>query len=669
MYSDFRALDPSKYLDKVSPGRTATIVVAAADASLQSRAQADFVCGAVDSQEDIQRAINALPASGGKISLSEGSFDIADEITLPSNIEFAGQGWSTVLTYSGPDNAPMITANVRDNILIHSMKLDGGNLTSHILNIRNVNGFEVHSMYLTNPRQVGGLLYTSGIDTAEQALQHGFIHHNYLDCNSRGQALYATVHAFDITYSDNVIIEPYDNGIDIGGVSGAHPCHRIIFHNNIIYKSQGVGYGVSIRGNSYNIIVTDNYIYNTQGFGVRVLPADAQYPRDIIIHGNRIDGVNSAARDGIAISARNDAGHISIRNNQITVAASGRYGILIDRAFKFDITDNMILDCPDDGIHLTSGQGKVCDNQIYSAGGHGIFATGIDNSSFNGNRIEDATNDGMYIELCDYCTINGNVIDNPGSEGIHLASSMRCTINGNAVHSSGASGINLPGGDHNVVSGNVVEACGVRGISVSVDYCVVDGNRVVDTDGVGIRLFNSVGNIVTNNFCTDTGVATQTYGIQEAGTTDDYNIFKGNYLRGNTIAGIYIIGVHDVLDQAYHSIALDLTGGATDIEVFHANAPCKLAGYTILYSVATGGGAGVNIRVGRYQDGVALDDDYFDVSVSELNKAIGYSKHFVSVDLTQTVIAAGDTVTVGTAGGKADTGEVILILKIVEMAD
>jgi len=539
--------------------REATITVSASDSLLPD--SADFRCDGTADEVQINLAIAALAAGGGKVLLLDGSYDIADEIVLPSNIEFAGQGWSTVLTYSGTDDTIMITADVKDNILIHSMKLDGGNLASHILNIRNVNGFEVHSLYIGNPRQAGGVLYTSGIDTGEQALQHGFIHHNYLDCNSRGQALYATVHAHDITFSDNVIIEPYDNGIDIGGVSAAHPCQRIIFHNNVIYKTQGIGYGVSIRGKSLDINVSDNFIHVTTGHGIGVILATTPYPQDIIIDSNRISGINTGSRDGIYIQAANNAGHIAIRNNQISVAGSGRSGIYIARAFKFDITNNMILDCPDNGIHLTDGQGTVCGNQIYSAGGHGISAgTALDNCSFNNNRIEDPTNDGMYLELTDHCSVVGNVIDNPGSEGINLASTTNCSIVGNVIHAAGSHGIIVTGSD-NLISSNVIEACTTRGISASVSNTIISNNRVVDTAGAGIRLYNGTGNVLVGNICLDTrvgGARTQTHGIMEAGTTDDYNIIQGNNLTNNVTADLLVIGLHTIAYSNHNESFMDI---------------------------------------------------------------------------------------------------------------
>jgi len=79
--------------------------------------------------------------------------------------------------------------------------------------------------------------------------------------------------------------------------------------------------------------------------------------------------------------------------------------------------------------------------------------------------------------------------------------------------------------------------------------------------------------------------------------------------------------------------------------------------------------AGVDIRIGRYQDGVALDDDYFDVTVSEVSQALGYATFIATAALTQITLAKGDTVTVGTPGGKTGTGKVRLVLYIADMAD
>jgi hypothetical protein len=185
----------------------------------------------------------------------------------------------------------------------------------------------------------------------------------------------------------------------------------------------------------------------------------------------------------------------------------------------------------------------------------------------------------------------------------------------------------------------------------------------------GFTFENVTNSIITGSHAYDyQGTKTQKYGIEELGTSD-YNRFVNNNLRGNLILGIYTIGAHNAYDLHKKSSIFDLSGGASDIESFHAIAPCTLVGYQILYTEASSADAGVNIRIGRYQSGVALDDDYFDISTSEVSKNKGYAKFFKTADLTQKTIAVGDTITVGTAGGKTGTGGVCLILLIAEQSD
>lgn len=70
------------------------IVVAAYNASEQAQAMADYVCDGVADNVEIQAAIDSLPASGGKVLLTEGSFLISGTVSLPSTkrMTLAGLG-------------------------------------------------------------------------------------------------------------------------------------------------------------------------------------------------------------------------------------------------------------------------------------------------------------------------------------------------------------------------------------------------------------------------------------------------------------------------------------------------------------------------------------------------------------------------------------------------
>jgi hypothetical protein len=63
-------------------GRTATLVVAASNATALEKAQADYVCDGTADEVEINAAIAALPTDGGRICLTSGTFYIANPLVL-----------------------------------------------------------------------------------------------------------------------------------------------------------------------------------------------------------------------------------------------------------------------------------------------------------------------------------------------------------------------------------------------------------------------------------------------------------------------------------------------------------------------------------------------------------------------------------------------------------
>jgi len=75
--------------------RAATFTVAASDATPKVRETADYLCDGVADNVQIQAAIDALPAGGGKVALSEGNVVLDAGLTIISKaavLEGAGQG-------------------------------------------------------------------------------------------------------------------------------------------------------------------------------------------------------------------------------------------------------------------------------------------------------------------------------------------------------------------------------------------------------------------------------------------------------------------------------------------------------------------------------------------------------------------------------------------------
>jgi hypothetical protein len=98
LYSEFGLIKTE--LDALAAGdaathnitRSATLVIAASDSSEKSKAQADYVCDGTADQVQLIEAMSELPANGGKIYLSEGTFNMSAPTTPLNNVHIQGSG-------------------------------------------------------------------------------------------------------------------------------------------------------------------------------------------------------------------------------------------------------------------------------------------------------------------------------------------------------------------------------------------------------------------------------------------------------------------------------------------------------------------------------------------------------------------------------------------------
>lgn len=101
-----------------------TIVISAADSKDKNRA--DYICDGTADEEEINDAIVALAAGGGRILLLEGTFYIASSIIFTkANVVIEGQGDGTILftSDSAPAEYPTFTATNMNHTEIKNMKL------------------------------------------------------------------------------------------------------------------------------------------------------------------------------------------------------------------------------------------------------------------------------------------------------------------------------------------------------------------------------------------------------------------------------------------------------------------------------------------------------------------------------------------------------------------
>jgi len=96
--------EPGILTSGVSAMTEFTITVAANDSSAASKSRADYICDGIDDQHEIQAAIDALPARGGTVQLTEGTFNCAGSVLPRTHTILKGKGDQTthlVFTNSG----------------------------------------------------------------------------------------------------------------------------------------------------------------------------------------------------------------------------------------------------------------------------------------------------------------------------------------------------------------------------------------------------------------------------------------------------------------------------------------------------------------------------------------------------------------------------------------
>jgi len=115
-----------------SSSRSATLVVAANDASAKSKDMADYVCDGTADDVDINAAITALPSGGGRVILTEGAYNITSTVAVDgkTDVILEGQGWSSnIVAPSSGGLAKMVnlgkSGSVSTRCWVKNLKLTG----------------------------------------------------------------------------------------------------------------------------------------------------------------------------------------------------------------------------------------------------------------------------------------------------------------------------------------------------------------------------------------------------------------------------------------------------------------------------------------------------------------------------------------------------------------
>lgn len=113
--------------------------------------------------------------------------------------------------------------------------------------------------------------------------------------------------------------------------------------------------------------------------------------------------------------------------------------------------------------------------------------------------------------------------------------------------------------------------------------------------------------------------------------------------------------------QRVQSAVIDLSGAAVaDTPVLHTSVALQILGLYFMYQEATSADAGIVIDVGK-----GGDDDFFFTGSTDVSKS---AFDVESKTLLQTALAAGETMTYNSAGGKTGTGTLLIVVEYEQSA-
>ena len=277
-------------------GSAATILVATASSSEQAKACAEFVGDGQNDEEEINRAIAALPAVGGTVLLAEGTYDIrrvdgtlGGVLIDRSNVVLAGRGPSTRLILAPDQNTNVIRiiGSGVHHVTIRDLYVDanreqnsagqGDSSISHDrfefcgikgycrdprgpgaedlrdIAIRNCHVLNAHRLGImlegSNLQVIDNVLGNAGSDSVELLTGPGMIRGNYVEITGQTHVAIGSDRGHSIQMSDNVIHVRKSGNLDIAFRTWANSQRHVISGNVLIVDDGGhCGLAMDLRG-------------------------------------------------------------------------------------------------------------------------------------------------------------------------------------------------------------------------------------------------------------------------------------------------------------------------------------------------------------------------------------------------------------------------------------
>lgn len=444
-------------------GRSATLTVAASDSLAVGISQADYACSGAADDVEINAALNALPANGGRVVLLEGTYTLADPIVIPSsNITLEGQGVSSFINGDG-------LADTEHAIVISSMEA-------------------VWIRYLSVQTENGGGKDSSCILIEDAS--HDFVVTGVVFVESDSDAIrVGGTSIWGGTISGCSIVDADNHGVHVDS-GGGSSTRYIQVSSNLIERVGGDGIHFGTTGSHDYIQIVDNVLQNTDGSAIWV--GD--------LNGGVINSNNMHAIGGYGIYLENVNWTVVNDNSTFNTVEAGIYLSSCDsnNVVGNNIDSTLSADT-EDGIYVSGHSNIISSNYIIDTERSGVYIVG-DRNIISGNMIRETHLSGIDIRGSEN-SIEGNVVYEVGQKtagtyhGIVLSSDAdRCSVVDNLIYENGTTtedGIHLDDGAHEVqISGNYIYNLMGSGVVLTAnsDDCQVTDNYIQECDDYGVEI-------------------------------------------------------------------------------------------------------------------------------------------------------------------------------------
>jgi hypothetical protein len=578
--------------DPTSTGKIyATVTVGASNAKNINPALYDFMCSGTDDHVIINNAIASLPAAGGKVLLSEGTFNTGLPIILnKENVTLEGNGTNTKIRLANAKDVNVIElgngSGTKTGMKIKNLTVDG-NMANQTVNVAGIY-LNTDADYATIENCIIKSAKQDNI-FVETGCTNVTIRNNVIDSNgSAGGGTNIQTNGARTTIDGNKCSNSLNTGIYLG-----FNAINSIVSNNIVEKASVIfieSRAVSTTVNNNTIHIAANL---TPDYGIAI--TDNSIVSNNIINVGAI-GVQIGDGNGVIQTYGNNN---SIIGNSIFFANTtyAHWGIVTENT-QFEtrdiVTGNTIVNLSGTPDHAEataiqlSGAGNTCNsNQItgFAKGISDYQSESLSHSTITANTFTNVNYPIIFLAECTNINISDNIITNCiiGISDTSNMLSSHLIITGNNIDSSKNEAIILRSTQNSVVSNNVITNAGA---SANNTYAAILLTTVSGTN-------YSKNNVISGNTINSTISNKHKYGIRENSANDGANVITNNNVLGAATANI---STQNTRSDVSHNIT-----GTTGIERHY---PVTTKG-----DLMVGNEDGNIIRVGVGTDGHVLTAD------------------------------------------------------------